>query len=109
MTADSVQNAGTPAVIDRSYSYRSNRNVYIQEARFTTNGLEGHWCQHRIAAPRCDESRLHGVGTDRGRQDTEAARVCRISPRRDHGSMVAEADRHRLRDVVNSRAIDAVP
>ena len=44
-----------------------------------------------------------------GRLDAEAVRLRRVSARRDHGPLVAGADRHQLRDVADPPAAGAVP
>src|SRR6202011_6416388 len=91
---------GLSAVIDRRYSTkREIQNVYIQKARVTKIGVKRHWRHHSAAASRRDESRRDCVGKDTCRFDSETVRVCRVSPRRDHGSMVTEGNRHRLPDL----------
>ena len=71
------------------------RNVSVQEARLTSRGVEGCGRHDRAAAPRCDEPRGHRVGADAGRRDAEAVRLHRLPARRDHGQVVAGADRRR--------------
>ena len=71
--------------------------------------LKGVGATIATAAAGRHDSRRHRVGGHSRREDPEALCVCRLPARRDHGSLVAEGNRHELHDVADPEAARAVP